>query len=97
MDSFEIEEPSLRYNTDLISVIYNDELKEHLNDLKQLKTHLSEVTSIFRNGAKDLDNAEKPDKVKEMKEYIEQALASLAYSTTHATQKVKTQFFLIFK
>jgi uncharacterized damage-inducible protein DinB len=76
------------YNTELVSVIYNTELKEHLNDMKQLKTHLSEVTSIFRQGSTDLNLDEKREKVQEMKEYIEQALASLAFSTTHATQKV---------
>ena len=76
------------YNTELVSVIYNTELKEHLNDMKQLKTHLSEVTSIFRQGSSDLNLDQKREKVQEMKEYIEQALASLAFSTTHATQKV---------
>ena len=47
------------YNTELVSVIYNTELKEHLNDMKQLKTHLSEVTSIFRQGSTDLNLDEK--------------------------------------
>ena len=56
--------------------------------MKQLKTHLSEVTSIFRQGSSDLNLDQKREKVQEMKEYIEQALASLAFSTTHATQKV---------
>ena len=94
MDDFESDEPPRTYNTELISVIYNTELKEHLTDLKQLKTNLSEVTSIFRQGARDIDQNEKPDKIKEMKEYIEQALANLVYSTTHATQKVKLQYNL---
>ena len=86
---YEGDEPTPTYNTELISVIYNTELKEHLNDMKQLKTHLSEVTSIFRQGSRELNKDEKVEKIHEMKEYIEQALASLAYSTTHATQKVQ--------
>lgn len=76
------------YNCDLVSVIYNTELKEHLKDMKQLKLHLSDVTSIFRQGSRDLNQEEKREKVQEMKEYLEQALASLAFSTTHATQKI---------
>merc|ERR1719228_2993758 len=85
MEGEDTGEDGRTYNTELISVIYNTELKEHLN---QLKNNLSEVTNIFREGAKDLSNEEKTEKVQEMKEYIEQALASLAYSTTHATQKI---------
>ena len=93
MEGEDTGEDGRTYNTELISVIYNTELKEHLNDLKQLKNNLSEVTNIFREGAKDLTNEEKTEKVQEMKEYIEQALASLAYSTTHATQKVNLRVY----
>ena len=97
MDEFESEETLITYNTEIISAIYNTELNEHLNDLKQLKTNLSEVTNIFRQSARDISQDEKPDKIKEMKEYIEQALANLVYSTTHATQKVKTSTYYRFK
>ena len=87
-----MEEETPSYNMDLVSVIYNTELQEHLNDMKQLNKHLSEVTNIFRQGSKDLDQDEKKEKINEMKEYIEQALASLAFSTTHATQKVLLRY-----
>ena len=87
-----MEEETPSYNMDLVSVIYNTELQEHLNDMKQLNKHLSEVTNIFRQGSKDLDQDEKKEKINEMKEYIEQALASLAFSTTHATRKVPLRY-----
>ena len=93
-DSISDEYPST-YNTEEVGSIINTELKQHLNDMKQLKTHLSEVTSIFKNDKKELNEDEKKDKIMEMKEYIEHALASLAYSTTYATQKVMFFFKLL--
>ena len=83
-----MEDPPKSYNTKLVSDIYSSELQEHLNDMRQLNSHLTEVTKIFKQDSAYLSEEEKKDKVQEMKEYIEQALASLAYSTTHATQKV---------
>ena len=88
MFDIESDEYPSSYNTEEVSYIFNTELKQHLNDMKQLKIHLSEVMSIFRNDKKELNEDEKKDKIIEMKEYIEHALASLAYSTTYATQKV---------
>ena len=84
-----MDDVSPSYNTEVVNSIYNTELVEHLNDLKQLKTQLSEVRNIFRQGTGDLNEEEKQDKINDMKEYIEQALASIAYTTTHATQKVR--------
>ena len=83
-----MEEQTPSYHIDTVNVIYSTELQEHLNDMKQLSKHLSDVTDIFRQGTAELDQEGKKEKLEEMKEYIEQALASIAYSTTHATQKV---------
>ena len=45
---------------------------------------------LHRAWARSSNPAATLEQVGEMKEYIEQALANIAYSITHATQKVDT-------
>ena len=49
-----------------------------------------------RAGPRSSTAAATLEQVGEMKEYIEQALANIAYSITHATQKVDTSLTAIF-
>ena len=90
-----MEEQAPSYNIETIGVILNTELQEHLNDMKELNKHLFKVSEVFREGTEALDQEGKKEKIEQMKEYIEQALASIAYSTTHATQKVYSKIFYI--
>ena len=46
---------------------------------------------LHRAWARSSTAAATLEQVGEMKEYIEQALANIAYSITHATQKVETE------
>ena len=104
------EEENSHYNVELVSVIYNNELREHLNELQDLNNTLTEDGQAYRDSGRcrvilgvmsneksffpnrSLSSEDKLGQVKEMQEYIEQALANLAYSITHATQKVGHTF-----
>ena len=100
------EEENCHFNVQLVSVIYNNELKEHLDELGELKNTLADDGKAYSDttrwlncmllgpnrflilSLRSLNPEDKLVQIKEMKEYIEQALANIAYSITHATQKV---------
>ena len=108
------QEYSSPYNIECVSVVYNNELKEHLDELDQLRDTFIEDEKTYRSNRRYVEclhtsyfhfilpyinqlkmirststEDEKVEQIQGMKKYIEEALANLAFSITHATQKVK--------
>lgn len=71
-------------NTQNVSGIYNKDLVEHIDDLKELSSLLAEDAAEYRGKASDV----KIENMKTMQEYVTTALQNLAYSLTLATQKI---------
>ena len=46
------EEENSHYNVELVSVIYNNELREHLNELQDLNNTLTEDGQAYRDSGR---------------------------------------------
>ena len=74
-------EECCEFNTENIGVIYNEQLTEHIEELKELSTTLAGDAGVYRQNAGDLQ-------ISSLKEYLGTALQNIAYSLTLATQKI---------
>jgi len=79
----------VQLNTQVISNVYQQELGDQIEAIAQFRNGLQESSSYYRQEDQPgLQREGKVEKVEQMKDYIHQSLAYIAYTTTIATQKI---------
>lgn len=80
----------LQLNTQVVSNVYQQELGEQMEAIGLFRNGLQETSRYYRQDEQPagVQREAKVEKVEQMKDYIHQSLAYIAYTTTLATQKI---------